>query len=66
VLKNTQERIAEVMGIDQATITKIINSVKNAKISEMHKTFTPFLYNIWNTPKGDDVSLPPGINKKQS
>jgi len=37
------------VGVDRTAITrKIENIVQNANLVEMHKTFTPLLYNIWN------------------
>ena len=45
----TQEQIAEVVGVPQQTIArKIVDFTQNGHLSEMGKTFTPLLYNIWN------------------
>lgn len=48
---NTQESIAEVMGVDRTTITKLIDDVKKRQMSEIHKNFQPYIYNIWNLAK---------------
>jgi len=53
---NTQETIAGVFGVEQKTISNIINASKNAKISEITKDFKPILYNIWNLQKQDNVA----------
>lgn len=49
---NTQESIAEIMGIEQKTVSNVIS--KNGQLSEFTKDFKPLLYNIWNTQKQDN------------
>jgi len=51
---NTQESIADILGIPRVTITDIVNNVGKARTVEIDKNFTPLLYNIWNTPKQDN------------
>ena len=51
---NTQESIADSVGVDKATISRIINSLQKAITVEMQQNFKPLLYNIWNTPKQDN------------
>jgi len=52
----TQEQIAEIVGVDRSAITrKIENFVQNGSFVEMHKTFQPLLYNIWNLQKQDNA-----------
>lgn len=47
----TQQRIADEVGVDQKTVTNILDSFrKNGKIAEI-PNFQPFIYNIWNTTK---------------
>lgn len=46
---NTQESIAEMFGLTQVGIKKIITNNKNIK----SYNFSPLIYNIWNTPKGN-------------
>ncbi len=42
---NTQESIADVLGVSQAYVNKIITNCIDAKYD---KDFEPYLYNIWN------------------
>ena len=51
---NTQESIADSVGVLRQTITNIINNAKKRQLSEIGKNFKPLLYNIWNTPKQDN------------
>ena len=51
---NTQEMIAERFEIDKSAISRIIeNLLQNGEIAKMHKTFEPYLYNIWTQLKGN-------------
>jgi hypothetical protein len=44
----TQEQIAELVGIDHATTSRITNKfMQNGKSAKITKDFTPQLYNIW-------------------
>ncbi len=52
--ENTQEAIAELMEITQPSVKSIVENIKNSTHGIFYKTFKPLLYNIWNTPKGDD------------
>jgi len=47
----TQERIAEEIGVDFTTISKIISNLKNGNIAKNQADFKPELYNIWNFAK---------------
>lgn len=52
----TQEQIAEIVGVPRRTITDKIESFgNNGQMSEIAKTFTPLLYNIWNMQKQDNA-----------
>ena len=51
---NTQESIADILGVNQMTISNIVDSNKNRQMSDFIKTFKPLLYNIWNLPKQDN------------
>ena len=57
--ENTQEKIAELLGIPRITILDKINgfkkNVENAKNGDFDKDtdFTPILYNIWNLQKAN-------------
>jgi DNA modification methylase len=54
---NTQEQLAIKYNIDKTTISRIIkNLLQNKKITEMQQKFTPQLYNIWNTAKGNETT----------
>jgi hypothetical protein len=49
----TQKEVADKVGYDQSIISDLIKkNMENCKNAEFHKSlnFTPFLYNIWNTP----------------
>jgi hypothetical protein len=50
---NTQEAIADVMGINQSTVERIM---QNATSVEMHNDFKPPIYNIWNLQKQDNAT----------
>jgi DNA modification methylase len=51
---NTQESIADILGVDQATIGRLVENMQNRHLSNLHETFKPLLYNIWNLPKQDN------------
>jgi len=51
---NTQQTISDILGVDQATIARIIDNMQNTIIGKMHKDFKPYLYNIWNLQKQDN------------
>lgn len=51
--ENTQEKIAELMGITRKQIGNIIDG-NIGQMSQITKDFKPYLYNIWNTPKQDN------------
>ncbi len=55
---NTQENIAKEINIDQATVSRIINNMQKVSGNDLHKDFNPFLYNIWNTLKGNETMNP--------
>ena len=51
---NTQEDIAELLGMTRQAISIIVKSAKKGQVSNFCKTFTPLLYNIWNLAKQDN------------
>jgi len=51
---NTQESVAEVIGVGVSTINDIINKFKKRHLLESENIFKPFIYNIWNTSKQDN------------
>jgi len=51
---NTQESVAEVIGVGVSTINDIINKFEKRHLRESEKIFKPFIYNIWNTAKQDN------------
>lgn len=51
--ENTQEKIGEEYKVDKSTINRILLQIP--KISEMQQNFSPLLYNIWNTQKGNET-----------
>ena len=54
-LISIEQSIADVLGVPQNTISVLIDKIiKNGQMSDFDKTFEPFLYNIWNTPKQDN------------
>jgi hypothetical protein len=48
---NTQQSIADALGVDQATITRVVENMQNSTNGIFHNSFKPLLYNIWNAPK---------------
>jgi hypothetical protein len=52
--QNTQEAIAEVLGVHQDTVSDIVLSTEKRQLSDFRKTFSPLLYNIWNAQKQDN------------
>lgn len=53
---NTQESIADMLGIDQTVVSDIIKkNMENSTSGKNHKTsdFSPYLYNIWSLGKTD-------------
>ena len=49
---NTQERIAEVVGVTQKAVSNIVENLsKNGTNADFTKTFTPSLYTVWNLAK---------------
>ncbi len=52
---NTQQSIADAVDVDQSVVSRTIdNFMQNGQMSELHKTFKPFLYNIWNHKEQDE------------
>jgi len=51
---NTQESVAEAIGVGVSTINDIINKFGKQHLRESEKIFKPFIYNIWNTAKQDN------------
>jgi len=49
---NTQEAIAEIMNVEQKTVSNIIS--KNGQLSDFTKDFKPLLYNVWKLQKQDN------------
>lgn len=53
----TQREIADEVGADQKTVCNFIDALrKNGQMSEIPQGFTPYLYNIWNLQKQDNVT----------
>lgn len=56
---NTQQDVADMFDIDQSTISNYKEKImKNSKFLKFHKNFEEnrkFLYNIWNTNKGNNT-----------
>ncbi|MDY6895863.1 MAG: DNA methyltransferase [Thermotogota bacterium] len=53
---NTQQDIADEMGVPRPTVTKIIESiVQNSACGKMNKDFQPYFYTIWNQQKGNQT-----------
>jgi len=50
---NTQESIANELNVTQQTMSNIIT--KFSTDGKNGKEFKPFIYNIWNTPKGNET-----------
>ena len=50
---NTQEKIAEDFKVTHKTVSNILGKI--SKNGEITKDFTPLLYNIWNTQKGNET-----------
>jgi len=48
----TQKDVAERIGISEGEISKILTNCKNAE----KKDFTPFLYNLWNSSKDNQIT----------
>jgi len=42
---NTQESIAEILGVPQQTIADVIKNTEKRQLSDFGKTFQPILYN---------------------
>jgi hypothetical protein len=51
---NTQQSIADMMGIGIATVNETIKKFEKVPGNYSEQNFNPFLYNIWNTPKQDN------------
>ena len=51
---NTQESIADILGVTHPTIMNICDNVKKGQLSNFYNTFKPLLYNIWNLGKQDN------------
>ena len=50
---NTQESIANELNVTQQTMSNIITKISTD--GKNGKEFKPFIYNIWNTPKGNET-----------
>jgi len=54
---NTQEAIADVMGLsDKSIVSRIIEKLQNDRIGELQQNFKPPIYNIWNLSKQDNAT----------
>lgn len=51
---NTQESIAEEVGVTHQSVSNIIDSAKNYTCGEFCKTFEPMLYATWKQLKQDN------------
>ena len=54
--ENTQEALAEKYGITKDGISKIIQKYNNCNSAKIIQNFKPFIYNIWNTQKGNETN----------
>jgi hypothetical protein len=52
--KSTYGKFVDDLGVDQATITRVVENMQNSTNGIFHNSFKPLLYNIWNTPKQDN------------
>jgi len=52
---NTQQSIADMFGITQDTVKNVIKN-EISHMAEIVKDFKPFIYNIWNTQKGNETN----------
>ena len=52
---NTQESIAEELGVSQKSISDILS--KNSTDGKFTKDFSPYLYNIWNLHKAEKENI---------
>jgi len=53
----TQEQIADELKISQKNVSDVLeNFSKNCTNAKNTKIFEPFIYNIWNTQKGNETS----------
>jgi len=54
---NTQQDIGDALGVDQKTASRVIEDFRQ-KVpgNQTPKDFIPYIYNIWNTQKGNDTS----------
>lgn len=50
---NTQEAIADVMGVDRTVVTRIVQKDSSG---DLHNDFKPPIYNIWNLAKQDNAT----------
>ena len=51
---NTQDSIADILGVPQNTISVLVDNIKKRQLSDFDKDFKPYLYNIWNLDKQDN------------
>lgn len=51
---NTQESIADILGVPQQTVADIVKNTEKRHLSNFGETFKPLLYNIWNLQKQDN------------
>lgn len=52
---NTQEAIAELVGVTHQSVSNVIGTAKDGQVSVFCKDFTPLLYSIWNAPRQDNA-----------
>lgn len=48
---DTQETIADVLGVPKMTISDTIAKYEKRQVSDFVQDFTPYLYNIWSQPR---------------
>ena len=51
---NSQESIADILGVSKKTISNVINSCKKAQMDDFTQNFEPYLYNIWKQKNQDN------------
>jgi len=51
---NTQQSIADILGVPRQTVTDTINFAEKRHLSIFGKDFSPIIYSVWNLPKQDN------------
>jgi DNA modification methylase len=51
---NTQQSIADILGVNQDTISEIVKSTEKSQMQIFREDFSPLLYSVWNLQKQDN------------